>query len=187
MSEGILGVLTAVEKIKASHPDVEFIYKDLGAKKIGERLNELNNLALTIGFQGATGLTMYANGKINVATVALYNEFGTKDSPARPFMRRTINENLREIEAAFAFAFAQVVELKAKPIPAMAAVGRFIAQAMVEAIDTALSWAIPNSEGTIFAKGANRPLIDTGLMKKSITWAVRKGGPLGPVVKQGKA
>ena len=85
-------VLTKLEGLKASQPNIQFVYKDMGAKKISEQLDYLGELFLTIGFQGATALALYPNKStpINVATVALYNEFGTQNAPARPFMRRTI-------------------------------------------------------------------------------------------------
>ena len=179
-------LMTRFGELKAAHPNVEFIYRDLGASKIADRLDELNNLALTIGYQGSSALTLYPDGKINVATVALFNEFGTENMPARGFMRRAISENLPQIQAAIATAFKEVVELRAKPVPAMHAMGRIIAEMMVEEINTASTWAAPLATSTIEGKGHADPLIETGLMKKSITWAVRKGSALGPIVRQGK-
>jgi HK97 gp10 family phage protein len=186
MGDAISRVLTKLEGLKASQPDVEFIYKDTGAKKIGQRLDELNNLALTIGFQGQTALELYPDGKINVATVALFNEFGTQNMPARGFMRRAVSENLNEIQNELAVHFAKVVELRETPIEAMHAVGRFVAEKMVEMIDTAGAWAAPLAPSTVKAKGHADPLFETGLMKKSITWAVRTGGVLGSIVSEGQ-
>lgn len=188
MVDLIKPILSGLEGLKSSHPNVEIIYKDLGAKKIGERLDELNNLALTMGYQGSTALTIYdgSSPPINVATVAMMNEFGTSNTPARAFMRRSVTENLNEIQQTVAKNFALVVALRSTPIEAMWAIGRFIAEAMVEAIDTSPSWAIPNSAATIASKGFDHPLIDTRLMRNSITWAVRKGSPLGAVVAEGQ-
>ena len=48
-------------------------------------------------------------------------------------------------------------------------------------IDTANLEAIteiknpPNAAGTISAKGSANPLMDTGLMRQSVTWAVADG------------
>lgn len=187
MTGAVAKMLTKFKDLQSKNKNVEFIYKDLGAAKIGERMDELNNLSLTIGFQGATAMTMYPDGKINVATVALFNEFGTQNMPARGFMRRAITENLNEIRLALVFAFKAVIELRETPVAAMAAVGRFIAEKMVEAIDTASTWAAPLAPSTVKSKGHAEPLFETGLMKKSITWAVHKNGFMGPIVKQGRA
>lgn len=186
MTGAVAKMLTKFKDLRSRNKNVEFIYKDMGAAKIGERLDELNNLSLTIGFQGATAMTMYPDGRINVATVALFNEFGTQNMPARGFMRRAIAENLAEIQNEFAVHFAAVVELREKPIEAMDAIGRFVAEKMVEAIDTASTWAAPLAPSTVKSKGHAEPLFETGLMKKSITWAVHKNGFMGPIVKQGR-
>ncbi|MCK5090718.1 MAG: hypothetical protein KAQ88_12140, partial [Hyphomicrobiaceae bacterium] len=175
--------------LKASQPNIEFVYKDMGAKKISEQLDYLGELFLTIGFQGATALAIYPDRTtpINVATVALYNEFGTQNAPARPFMRRTITDNMREIQAEAAKNFAKVAALKLSAIDAMNEIGRFVAQKMVDRIDKSPSWAIPNAESTILDKGHDHPLIGKRtLMKKSITWAVRKGGAFGSIVREGQ-
>ena len=65
-------VLTKLEGLKASQPNIEFVYKDMGAKKISEQLDYLGELFLTIGFQGATALARYPNKStpINVAPSA---------------------------------------------------------------------------------------------------------------------
>ncbi len=182
-------VLTKLEGLKASQPNIEFVYKDMGAKKISEQLDYLGELFLTIGFQGATALAIYPNRStpINVATVAIYNEFGTQNAPARPFMRRTITDNMREIQAEAAKNFAKVAALKLSAIDAMNEIGRFVAWKMVDRIEKSPSWAIPNAQSTIDAKGHDHPLIGTQtLMKKSITWAVRKGGAFGSIVREGQ-
>lgn len=188
MTGAVAKMLTKFKDLRSKNKNVEFIYKDMGAAKIGERLDELNNLSLTIGFQGATALVLYDKGSNppNVATVALFNEFGTQNMPARPFMRQTITANLQEIQVAFAVAFKEVIELRSAPIEAMNAVGRIVAEMMVDAIDRASTWAVPLAESTVEAKGHAEPLFETGLMKKSITWAVHKNGFMGPIVKQGR-
>jgi hypothetical protein len=179
MVDALTRVFTKLDGLRASQPNVTFTYRDMGAKKIGERLDQLNSLSLTIGFQGQTALELYPDGKINVATVALYNEFGTQNMPARGFMRRAITENLNAIQGEFGKHFAMVVELRETPIEAMFAVGRFVADAMVDAINTSTTWAAPNAPSTVENKGHAHPLIETQLMKKSITWAVRSGSALG--------
>ena len=179
-------ILDKLSSVKGRSGKVEFVWKDLGAKKMSKQLDLLNNMALTIGFQGASGLTKYETG-INVATVALFNEFGTQNMPARGFMRRSIAQNLGEIKAEFVTQIAKVVLLEQTAIQAMVKMGRFLAGLMKASLDSAASWAVPLAPSTIEGKGHDTPLIETELMRDSITWAVRKGGVGGSILRQGKA
>lgn len=186
MVDALGRVLGKLEDLRASQPNVEFTYKDTGAKRIGEELSKLGKLALTIGFQGQPALELYDGGKVNVATVALFNEFGTQNMPARGFMRRTVAQNLQAIQSEFATHFAAVAELRETAIEAMFAVGKFVADSMVDEINTSTAWAAPNAPSTIKRKGFDHPLIETEMMKQAITWAVRTGGPLGSIVAEGR-
>lgn len=179
-------ILDKISSVKGRSGKVEFEWKDLGAKKISKQLDLLNDMALTIGFQGASGLVKYETG-INVATVALYNEFGTQNMDARGFMRRSIAQNLGEIKAEFVAQIAKVVMLEQTAIQAMVTMGRFLAGLMKKSLDTAASWAVGLRQSTIDAKGHDIPLFETGLMRDSISWAVRKGGVGGSILRQGKA
>lgn len=179
-------ILDKISSVKGRSGKVEFVWKDLGAKKIGKQLDLLNGMALTIGFQGASGLTKYSTG-INVATVALYNEFGTPNMPARGFMRRSVRENLGEIKSEFVGQIAKIVTLEQTSLQAMVEMGKFMATLMKVSLGTAAFWAEELAPSTIAGKGHDIPLIETELMVKSISWAVRKGSPMGPILKQGKA
>jgi hypothetical protein len=164
---------------------VEFSFKDTGASKISKQLDILNGHVITIGFQGSTALVKYPGGP-NVATVAMFNEFGTENMPERQFMRRTVSANRQKIGAESARLLGQVATLKLGAMEALDQLGRFVAEAMSAQIDQSKRWATPNAPSTADAKGGDQPLVDTGLMQESITWAIRKGSELGPIVKEGK-
>ena len=53
-------------------------------------------------------------------------------------------------------------------------VGMTAQNAIQRQIETSESWAEPNAESTIEAKGSSGPLRDTGLLKNSITYKVEK-------------
>jgi len=166
--------------------NVTFSVKDTGIGRIDKQLDVLNGHVLTIGFQGSSALVMHGGSGANVATVAMFNEFGTENSPERPFMRRTVSANRSKMKLESAELFAQVLNLKISAIDALDRLGRAVAEMMAEQIDASPRWAPPNAESTIESKGSDQPLVDTGLMKSSITWAIRKGSAMGPVVKEGK-
>jgi len=185
MSRAIGRVLRRLEGLRSSQPNVQITYRDTGASRVAEQLEQLGQLSLTIGYQGATALTLYDRGNVNVATVALYQEFGTQTIPARPFMRRSVRENLNELQQEIGEAFASVARLEQTAIAAMDSIGRFMAEKMAEAIDTAPTWAVPLVLSAVAKKGHADPLFETGLMRESISWAVRTGGPMGSVIREG--
>ena len=61
-----------------------------------EQLQKLSRLEVQVGFQ--EGQT-YEDGT-SLADVAAYNELGTSDSPARPFMRQSFENHEPELKAA---------------------------------------------------------------------------------------
>lgn len=178
-------VLTKLDGLRSSQPNVEVTYRDTGASRLARELDELSKLSLTVGYQGPTALVLYDRGHVNVATVALYQEFGTQTIPARPFMRRSVREHIEELQQEIADAFARVASLEQSAIAAMDQVGRFVAFRMVKAIDQSHLWATPLAASTVAKKGQAQPLYETGLLQDSITWAVRTGGPMGSIVREG--
>ena len=71
-------------------------FNDLGLGLIRTKLRKLRHLHLTLGFQGPKASQLYETG-INVATVATFAEFGTRDAPARSFLRATMFEHRDKI------------------------------------------------------------------------------------------
>ena len=188
MAKAVGVVLDVLENLRSSNPHiVNFTYRDTGGKAIFTELDLLKDLALPLGFQGQSGLTMYPDGKVNVATVALFNEFGTIHIPARGFMRRSVKQHLGQIKAEIMMSFAKVATGGMTAMAAMQSIGEVMAGLIEQEIDTANSWAKPLARSTVEAKGHSRPLIETVLMRKSITWAIRKGSVRGSIIKQGKA
>ena len=86
--------------------------------------------------------------KTSVYDVAVYNEFGTSHIPARPFMRQTVDNHEQE--------WADM------------------SQKLEDRVASGRGKFKPNSPKTIKRKGSAKPLIDTGLMRESITYKVNK-------------
>lgn len=152
---------------------VTITYKDTGLRELRERLKALTKLSLTLGFQGESGRQKYATG-VNVATVAMFQEFGTFRIPQRSFLRSTMFEQRERVEEIMARAATLVVH-GLGPVAALSDAGGLIAGLIKRKIDTSMGWAKRNQPSTIAAKGFNFPLHETELMAKSVTWAVRKG------------
>lgn len=101
-----------------------------------------------------------------VATVAFRNEFGTAHSPARPFMRNTVE--------ARRIAWAQAVAKLAKSSKfdsriTLLKVGELMKDDFVKAI---VDWPADNAPLTIAIKGFNKGLVDKGVMQRSVDYAL---------------
>ncbi len=155
---------------------VEVTFVDRGLTVVRDRLRELGGLSLTIGFQGPSGAQLYPTG-VNVATVALLQEFGTKTSSQRSFLRSTMFESRDRIERAMARAVElTLTDLNTSPVAALSVAGDAIARMVSRKIETSRGWAKRNRPSTIAKKGRDFPLHETDLMAKSVTWAVRRRG-----------
>lgn len=162
---------------------VKVTYTDKGLKELMDRLKDLQGLSITIGFQGREGGAIHPLATVPVAQIAAFNEFGTIDAPARPFLRTAIIDNKDQIAKAFAVEYAKVVEGKSAPVEASSEVGKVMVALVRKRIETANSWATPNAPSTIEKKGHARVLrggdprknVAEGTMLNAVTWEVRRG------------
>jgi hypothetical protein len=99
---------------------------------------------------------------------AIWNEFGTKNAPPRPFIQSTTDEKRREwrdtvrrlnrLILAGKMTAAEASELLGQDMQAD------IQQKIVDLRDP------PNAQATIDKKGSDNPLIDTGAMKDNVKY-----------------
>ncbi len=110
------------------------------------------------------------SSRLPVAQVAFWNEFGTAKTPPRPFLRNTVasksprwgnalGANLR----ATNYDVPQTMALMGEGIKGQ------VVQSIVQFKDP------PNSARTIARKGFDKPLIDTGVMQRSVDFEVLDG------------
>jgi hypothetical protein len=102
-----------------------------------------------------------------VAQVAFWNEFGTKRTPPRPFMRNTVASKSPRWGNALGRALR---DTKYDAHEALALVGQGIQGQIREAI---IGWTDPpNSKITRELKGRNSPLRDSGVMLRAVDYQV---------------
>ena len=65
-------------------------------KRYFKELEKLAKLEVRVGFQGDE---TYEDGA-SVAEIAAFNELGTSDTPARPFMKQSFEKHEKELQAA---------------------------------------------------------------------------------------
>lgn len=139
-------------------------------KRLFAELEALANKEIFVGFQ--SGKVTDDNG-VDIANIAAFNELGTSRAPARPFLRKSVDENGERIQTACA-AFAKQVVDGGTAETALKGLGVF-AKTLVQQKITDGDYE-PNAPSTIKAKGSDKPLIDTGRMRQSVEYIIREKG-----------
>lgn len=138
-------------------------------KKFFEELEELERLALKVGYQA--GEKEYPDGA-DMVDIAYYNEVGTDTIPSRPFLRQTFDEHQSELEA-FANACVDRLVNGGSADAVYKRLGTYV-KGLVQTQITDGDFA-ENAASTIAAKGSSHPLIDTGLMRASVNFVIEEG------------
>lgn len=139
---------------------------DRGWRKIEREVKALSRRSVKVGIRAGK-----VNDGVDVVDIAAFNEFGTFEIPARPFMRRTADRAHPDLNR---FTRGQLLQLYSGGSAAqlLSRTGLFYQNRMQETVRTAYTWAVPNSAVTVTAKGSNKPLIDDGVMLASIDYQV---------------
>lgn len=110
---------------------------------------------------------------------AIWNNFGTRSIPERPFMQNAMRNNRAAYKAAMrASAFTIMIEValgseaSAEKRKALSRLG-IKAQGDIQAEITALRTP-PNAPSTIRQKGSSNPLIMSGEMRAAVTFKVEE-------------
>ena len=119
-------------------------------------LSELDGINISVGVFGK-----------EAAEIAFFNEFGTRNIPARSFIRSTLAEHKRDIVGNFAMNFQQTHDAKIAASLTSTYVENLIKAKIASGDFT------PNAPSTIKKKGRNQPLVDTGRMLNSVKGVVR--------------
>lgn len=143
-------------------------------------MNELDYMALhmvEVGILGIDGDLKGDNPKTTILEYAVYNEFGTKHIPPRPFMRNAIEKNSRTIEKYIEAKTNEVLEGKVTGRQALMQLGEYTRGIIIQSIATATDWAEPLSPKTLKAKlkeGSNndKTLIEDRFLIKSIRYQI---------------
>ena len=130
---------------------------------------------LAVGYPASeTGGIKYPDGT-PVTLVAAANNFGSQSRgiPARPFMEAGAQAALAGDAGKVAAELVPLLnEGKITIEEILKQMGPF-AEASFKEVFTGVEWE-PNAESTIEAKGSAQPLIDTALLRNSLTHVVRK-------------
>jgi HK97 gp10 family phage protein len=147
---------------------------DRGFSRIINDLKQLENTAVKVGFpkNGEVGkrdnpskLEQYSNIS-EVASVAIFQEFGTRNIPDRPFMRPFFTENKAELLTLKSKLYKKVVKNEISVKQFYNLLGLF-AKSKIQKKIVDIRTPV-NSAKTVKIKGFDNPLIWTGQMKNSV-------------------
>ena len=138
-------------------------------KRYFAQLEKLSKLEVQVGFQSGD---MYDDGT-SLAEIAAYNELGTSTSPARPFMKQSFENHEEELKAACK-AVNDTIASGGSVEQALNALGVSVKGLVQEEIvDGDFT---ENALSTIKKKKSEQPLIDTGTMRQSVNFVIKKKG-----------
>lgn len=139
-------------------------------RRFEQMLRELSGLEVRIGFQ--RGEAAEEDGT-DICDIAMWNELGTEHAKSRPFLRKSVDENMARIDD---FIQEQKVNILrgASARRVLNEMGIFQKDLIQEKI-TEGSFE-PNTDSTKRRKGSDKPLIDTGRMRQSVNYVIRRKG-----------
>jgi len=147
-----------------------FIDKDRGWKRIKKDIKSFDNDKVKVGLLSDSGKA--EDGDVDLAAVAAFNEFGTKDIPARPFMAQTFDKNRDKLKRITESLYGRVIDGNISSFIAIRQLGEWYTGKMQKMV-TRGSY-VANARSTVNQKGSSRPLIAKGHMRDSIKFKVIK-------------
>ncbi len=141
---------------------------------LAARLEEAKRTAVFVGLPNEkVGGKVYGDG-MSILRVGAIHEFGAGAIPQRSFLRVPFATKRKEMNAAIAAQFAAIAKGQKVKI-AMGRIG-VIATNISKGAFTSLGYGDwnPITGETARRKGSSQTLIDTGILKGSITWVLRE-------------
>jgi hypothetical protein len=147
---------------------------DRGYKALTNRVFGVAKSKPTINVGVLDGDAPHGDDAISVLQIAIFNEFGTNNIPARSFIRAWFDENeakLREDLVKLMQSVVQGTRTKEQIL-------ELLGQRCVAEIQERISAGIdpPNAASTVAKKGSSTPLVNEGLLRSAISYRVDEGG-----------
>lgn len=141
---------------------------DLGYSTIVRELRELSGKEVSAGIFKDAGKSRKG---VPIVDYAIYNEFGTRHIPSRPFVRIASDENRKAWCDIAVNEAGRIVDGNSSASQVLEKLGKRMKKDIKKVIGDKSKLA-PNAPATIKRKGHDKPLIDTGLMKSKVNYRV---------------
>lgn len=149
---------------------MKIVETDMGWNAIVKELKKLDNTTIEVGV--LENAPKYKSA--NMASVAFWNEHGTKHIPPRPFLRPSLEgvnmQRLMQLQKTL------IAQLESRTPLSFSKVLKEVGENQKKLIQ----WIIlrksspSNADSTIRQKGFDDPLMWTGRMQKSVKWKRKK-------------
>jgi hypothetical protein len=152
----------------------KFSDTDKGYKDLVKRVYGIERPTVDVGVLDAGGGLVYPDGTATILDVAIWNEFGTKNIPSRSFIREWFDENEDQLRADLRVLMESVVAGKRTKEQILEIIGQRAVAQIQERISSSIP--PPNARSTVRQKkGSETTLVDTGLLRSSVTYKVKEG------------
>ena len=139
-------------------------------QRFRRELEKLAGMEVRVGFQ--RGEASEDDGT-DICDIAAWNELGTVNMPSRPFLRKSVDENKAKINEFLAGEMQGLADgIPAEQI--LKEIGLFQKDLIQEKITNGRF--AKNASSTIRKKGSSKPLIDTGRMRQSVNYVIKRKG-----------
>ena len=136
-------------------------------------IDKLKTMTVKVGII-SSGSGVYENGE-NVIDIGIRHEYGTEDIPRRSFLRAPFFMKKKEMSSFINKQFKKVIEEGRPAETALELIGIKAQSISQEAFTSSGYGQWPAlSPKTIEKKGSSQALIDTGTLRNSITYQVKK-------------
>ena len=108
----------------------------------------------------------------DLVDIAIFNEYGTKHIPSRPFVRLATDNNQKEWEKIIKAGHAAIVAGTRDSDFMLNALGNRMVADIQKTIGNR-QLLVPNSPKTIQRKGSDAPLIDSGRLRQSVDYEIK--------------
>lgn len=134
-------------------------------------MNELERIIKDIESLAKTEIKVGIIDDEYVAEYATYNEYGTSKIPARSFIRSTVDQKA-EWSKAIEKTYNNIIDGKVSLNDGVNKLGATARDDIKSTINSNVP--PPNAPSTVARKKHSKTLIDTGLMRDSITYEVKR-------------
>ncbi|KOQ69981.1 hypothetical protein [Stenotrophomonas maltophilia] len=130
-----------------------------------KQVDALDGRGVKVGIQSDAG----SHEGTSILDIAIYNELGTADIPARPFIRDFAQKKERTLGAVMDRMAAKVTQGVAVDA-ALSDLGQFAQDQQQAHVRASKSWAVPNAPSTVAQKGSDVPLVNHSVLVNAIRW-----------------
>jgi len=142
--------------------------------QLEDSLDKLNKRDVAVGVTQDTATSKIYESGINVLENATFHEFGTSTIPKRSFLRVPFLEKAKDINGFIEKQYKRILEEGASVDDSLGLIGVFAQNISKEAFTTKGYGKWPDiKQSTKNAKGSSAPLIDTGSLRRAVTYEVR--------------